>query len=137
MEPGDYIAPDTRPAKIEASRHYYAYLRGDAERPLTRLADTRPLVRLCSLTYVAAGRITAVPAAFIQRSPVPDGQGEWVAIAELDKIAEAFLTEGLWPERQSVPWGIAGGQAAPADLHKLNAVVKIMLAESRCFPELV
>lgn len=110
-------------------RHYFAYLRGEADRPLTRLEDTRPFVALHALSYLAAGRITSVLATSLT---VRDTSGErperFIAIDGLAEVATRFVESGALPSAQGIPWAKCGGCATPADLpeyrKKMNALVE-------------
>ena len=111
----------------ENFRAYFAYLRGEAERPITSLLDSQPFVHLNSLAYLAAGQIVTVPTAMIHRSPTEDSQAEYVAIADIDAIADRFAQEGIFPSAQGVSWAKAGGSAGVSDLPRLGAVVEGMV----------
>jgi len=99
---------------------YLAYLRGDADRPMTRLIDSRPFVRLCDLAYVSAGKITTVPPEHTTRS------GEYVSINGLPDIVDEFFRAGLFPSEQHVAWARPGGSATISDLPKLRDIVLAM-----------
>jgi predicted dehydrogenase len=99
-------------------RAYAAYLRGEADRPLTTLADSRPFVHLNDLAYLAAGRITPV-----QSEAQPDGHR---AVAGLPEAVARFVDTGIPPSAQGVPWAAPGGTATPADLPRLEATVLAM-----------
>ncbi len=70
---------------------YFAYLRGDAARPLTTLADAKPFVHLTNLAYVAAGIIETESEEYIERC---DG---WVAVRDIETMLEAFLKVDFGP----------------------------------------
>lgn len=113
----------------ENFRAYFAYLRGETERPITRLIDSQPFVHLNSQAYLAAGRIVPVPAATIQRTPTADGQAEYVAITDIDAIAEHFALQGTFPSAQGIHWARPGGTASVTDLPRLEQVIDGMIAE--------
>jgi hypothetical protein len=48
---------------VENFRAYFSYLRGEVDRPLTRLIDSKPFVVLNDLAYIAAKSISTVPSA--------------------------------------------------------------------------
>ena len=125
------LAPDTRNLLMENHRAYYDYLRGVTDRPLTRLADTRPFVQLCDLTFIAAQSIAPVPSVEVTRSRISTTQAgqseEYVAIAGIEAAARAFITRGQWPSAAGVSWARPGGSATPNDLPQLSAVVKAMM----------
>ena len=111
-------------------RAYYAYLRGEAERPLTRLADARPFVQLCDLVYVAAGRINQVDKQYTRRKILPGDDAESVQIDRLSAAADGFIQKGRWPSQQQMPWAGPGGRAAVQDLPRLRETVEQMAAAS-------
>jgi hypothetical protein len=112
----------------ENLRAYFAYVRGQADRPLTRLLDSRPFVHLNSLAYVAGQQIATVPAAWVERSPEPSGKGDYVAIKGLDSVLRRFVATGELPSEQGTPWARQGGRASVAELPRLREVVKGMVA---------
>ncbi len=114
----------------ENLRAYYAYLRGEEARPLTRLEDARPFVQLCDLVYVAAGRINQVSPKYVQRKILPEEQAESLQIDGLSQAADRFIQNGEWPSRQGLPWAGPGGQAAVGELPRLRATVERMAAEA-------
>ena len=99
----------------ENLRAYLGYLRGEAERPMTRLADSRPFVVVNDLMYLAAGRITTVAG---------EGEGEFVTIPGVAAALEHFAETGEFPSETGVPWATAGGEAPAARLGELEAVVR-------------
>jgi predicted dehydrogenase len=101
---------------------YAAYVRGDAERPMTRLVDSRPFVHLNNLAYIAARRITTVPARYVQ--PAADG---YLSVEGLPQAIAEFISNGRLPSTQSRPWAVPGGSATTKDLPALLDVVKTML----------
>jgi len=110
---------------------YFAYLRGEADRPVTRLVDSRPFVRLCDLVYLASGRINQVPRECVDRHPEaagsPNPESTMSAIQGLDTVFEEFLRSGAFPDSQGAAWGRSGGSATPADLTRLPGVVQEMV----------
>lgn len=111
-------------------RAYFAYLRGEASRPLTRLVDTRPFVHLYDLALIAGQRIHSVPEMCVNRAPAADGQGAYAAITGIQDACERFLATGRFPSQQGAPWGQPGGQANREDLTRLDAVVVRMMREA-------
>jgi predicted dehydrogenase len=109
---------------------YFAYLRGEAPRPVSSLADTRPYVEFYDLAYVAAGHITQVPEAHVTRVPTNDGKDECVAIDSVREAGNAFVHSGQFPSQQGMAWGRAGGAASIGDLGRLNEVVASMRPEA-------
>ncbi|MFB3881560.1 MAG: Gfo/Idh/MocA family protein [Armatimonadota bacterium] len=109
---------------------YFAYVNGRAERPVTRLEDSRAFVELCDLTLVAAGHIQPVREPLATRVKEPDG-GEYVVIGEkpdeLDLAAKAMIAEGALPSERGFAWAAPGGSATRAGLRELPAVVRRMV----------
>lgn len=101
---------------------YGAYVRGETDRPLTRLVDSRPFVHLNNLAYIAARRITPFPASHVQR----DAEG-FVTVAGLTDAIASFISDGGFPTAQARPWAASGGSAALSDLTHLDRVVRAML----------
>ena len=99
------------------------YLRGSADRPVTKLVDSRPFVQFCDLVYVAAQKITSVASEYIVRSSTPDGSGEYVAIKELANIVDQFFATDSFPSRQGISWARPGGTASVSDLPKLHDII--------------
>jgi predicted dehydrogenase len=122
--------PTAAPKLQENLCAYYAYLRGEAERPLTRLEDTRPFVQLCDLVYVAAGRIHQISPQYIRRKVRSADQAEYLQIDGLSQIADRFIQNGEWPTQQGLPWAGPGGRAAVSELPRLYETVERMAAEA-------
>jgi len=102
-------------------RAYAAYLRGETDRPTSRLPDCRSFVHLNNLAYIAARKITNVATPHITR--LPDGNLE---ISGLPGATQEFISSGRFPSAQAMPWAVPGGSATPADLPALESVVKEM-----------
>lgn len=107
-------------------RAYYRYLTGEAERPMTTLADCRAFVLVNALAYVAAGRIATLPVARVPRGP----DDAWRPIPNWEATRDAFLATGEFP-----PWGLAptrngARRATPADLPRLPGVIDAMVREA-------
>lgn len=113
---------------MENLRAYYAYLRGEMDRPMTRLADAQPFVQLCDLVYVAAGRINQVPPGYVQRKILAEDQSESLQIDQLTMATDRFIQAGEWPSRQKLPWAGPGGRAAIEELPRLRETVERMAA---------
>ena len=114
----------------ENLRAYFAYVQGVAERPLTRLIDSRPFVHLNGLAYVAAGAITPVGLTHVHRSAA--NNGDLVAIAGVRDACRAFAETGNFPDAQGLPWATPGGSeqapARPADLPRLPEIIRGIIA---------
>lgn len=119
-DPVDWL-PITLPA-------YFAYVRGERDRPTTRLVDARPFVELCDLVYPAAGRITPVPEEALERVPGVEGAGEFVAIRGIRPVIDRFVGDGVFPSALGLPWAVPGGSAGRAALPALPGVIRRMAA---------
>ena len=89
---------------------YIDYLHGTAARPMTTLADSRPLVWFNNLLYLASGTITTVDARHLGAT---DAQ-----VTTIDQVIEAgdeLLASGRLPSEQERPWARAGGEASCYD----------------------
>ena len=103
---------------------YFRYLRGETDRPITTLQDTRSFVWLNALAYVSSGTITPVPAE--NRRMIQRDNQAFLEIKDLKERQEAFLLNGAWPG----DWGRDGRRSAetvhPADLALLRSTVRSM-----------
>lgn len=117
--------PVTNDMKAMTLLAYVGYLRGELDRPMTRLVDCRPFVQLNALAFIAAGRIATIPVAYVQT--VGDG---YLNVAELPEALDEFISSGRFPSAQGRPWAVPGGSATPADLPNLNRVVDSMIPVS-------
>lgn len=126
------LAPADRHDLFQANlRAYFSYLRGDAPRPLTRLADARPFVHLQALAYVAAGAITQVgPEHLLRPSSEGDpGASEGIAITGVREACATFMATGRFPSAQGLAWARTSGgavAASPVDLSRLPGVIRDM-----------
>ncbi len=111
-------------------RAYFAYVRGESDRPLVTLEDTRPFVEFIDLAYLAANGIATVPEQHVERRPAADGQGEFVAIRGLPAVFDDFFAGGRFPSEQGLAWARAGGAANRQDLPRLLDTAR-RLAEDR------
>jgi predicted dehydrogenase len=100
---------------------YAAYLRGEVERPVSRLVDCRPFVQFNNLAYIAAGKISTISAPYI--IPHPDG---FLEIQGLPEAIHTFIEQGRFPSTQALPWAVAGGSATLADLPTIDRVIRKM-----------
>jgi hypothetical protein len=109
--PDEQGMADRRHLLQENLRAYFAYVRGEAPRPLTRLSDSRPFVHLNALAYLAAGAITRVGEPHVRRYAASSnsGGGEFVAIAGVREAAETFAATGRFPSKQGAAWAAAPG----------------------------
>ena len=123
------VAPaDRRDLLAENFRVYFRYLRGDADRPLTRLIDARPFVHGYDLMLLAAGAIAQVPEPHVERHARQDEAGEYVAIRGIADACETFAVNGRFPSEQGAAWGRAGGAASLHNLPELLTRVRRMIS---------
>lgn len=113
---------DRRNLLLENLRFYARYLRGEEERVLTRLEDTRPFVHLNNLFFIAANRIASINEEHLQRASTKNGN--WIQIAGIEEALEAFANEGQLPGEMNLPWSHRGGRATIADLAQLESTVR-------------
>jgi predicted dehydrogenase len=112
-------------ALLENHLDYFRHLRGESPRPATTLADSRPFVALNDLAYISSGRIAPIPAALVSPFREEREQKDYLNVAGIAATQEAFLNRGVWPG--ATGWGRAPGEVAtPADLPRLNAVIRAM-----------
>lgn len=102
-----------------------AFLRGERERPLTRLSESQPMVHLHALALVAAGQIHTIAPRWI----VPAGNG-FLHVNGLPAAIHEFLDSGRFPSEQACPWAGQGGRATAADLARLPAGVERLQQEA-------
>lgn len=104
---------------------YYRYLCGEAPRPATTLADSRPFVILNNLAYVSAGHITAVPADRVKGERDETEQQDYINVSGLVAAQEQFALHGTWPGEQG--WGRKPGNVVtPSDLPRFHDIVRAM-----------
>ena len=116
---------------LENFRTYLRYLRGEAPRPLTLLADSRPFVQLNDLAYIAAGNITQVPESALRRRTTTGERPEtFVEIAGIQEALACFMETGAFPSEQGLPWAAPGGEASVEDLPRLEEVIAGMAASA-------
>lgn len=106
-------------------RAYFAYLRGEMDRPLNRLVDSRPFVHLNGLVYLAAKRITTVSADLTKKTTLPES-GTFTSINAIAEAVQCFMTAGQFPSEQGLAWAARGGRAVPGELPSLEAVIEEM-----------
>lgn len=123
--PPEDAPADRRVLLQENLRAYFAYVRGEAERPLTRLIDSRPFVHFNALVYVAAGAITPVGPTHVHRSPAANG--DLIAIAGVRDACRTFVETGDLPAAQGLPWARQRDRdeapARPGDLPRLPEII--------------
>ncbi len=118
-ETGESVTRDLKALSLQA---FAGYLRGELERPMTRLLDCRPFVQLNALALIASGTITTIPAACVK----PAGDG-FLNVDELPEALDEFILSGRFPSTQGRPWAVPGGSATPSDLPELNRIISRMI----------
>ena len=119
------IALDPFDGLSENHLEYYRYLRGEATRPATSLADSRPFVALNDLAYLSSGSITRIPDSMIQAFRDEKEQKDYINVVGLPKVIEMFLSKGLWPGANG--WGRDRGEVVTlADLPRLRTCIEAM-----------
>ncbi len=106
---------------------YYSYLRGETQRPATRLIDSRPFVHLNNLAHISSGEITPFPKALV--TPVQNAQDQFDYF-EVDGLGEAldqFFTQGTWPGQNKFGRTTPARLTTPNDLRITHEVVRRMM----------
>lgn len=115
---------------VENHLEYFRYLQGDAQRPITTLSDSRPLVTLNALAYVSSGRIAAVPPSLLSYVRDEKEQKDYIHVSGMVTAHENFLVRGVWPSASG--WGRTRGDVVtPADVNRLLPTVQAMAAEAK------
>ncbi|MBC7807205.1 MAG: Gfo/Idh/MocA family oxidoreductase [Akkermansiaceae bacterium] len=122
----------------ENLRAYFAYVRGETRRPMTRLVDARPFVHLNALAYVAAGAVTDLGAECVRQVAVTGAAGEVEEYLVADGVraaCETFAATGVFPTGQGATWACPGARTATAnDLWRIRPVAETMLTERAAKP---
>lgn len=85
-------------ALLENHLDYYLYLRGQTERPATRLEDSRPFVHFNGLNYIASGEITQFPAgSYCRHYEKNNPDNYYVEVNGLGEAMTNFVSNGCWP----------------------------------------
>lgn len=116
----------SQPTVTDNIRCYLDYLDGRSARPLTTLADCRPMVAWNALLYVAAGRIHDVPAHHL----LPEENKEkgticWT-INGIESVLDQFSSDGTLPSERGITWSTSGGSALLSELSSIDSIVGSM-----------
>lgn len=111
---------------LEANHlHYYRYLRSEAPRPATTLADSRPFVALNDLAHVSTREITAIPSELVAPERDEKEQQDYLVVRGLQAAQDNFTLRGIWPS--SSGWKREKGDIVTgADLPRFHDVVRSM-----------
>jgi len=108
---------------------YGRYLRGEAPRPATTLADSRSFVVLNDLAHISSGSILPIPARLVSLTRDEKEQQDYLVVEGMNKIVDNFLARGIWPGYAG--WRRTNGEVvSPTDLGRFHDVVRGM-AERR------
>ncbi|EIP99786.1 putative dehydrogenase [Opitutaceae bacterium TAV1] len=109
---------------VENHLEYYRYLRGEFDRPATRLEDSRAFVHFNGLSYVASGEITTIPAAARHFVRNEKDQRDYLNVTGLAGAMQTFLDEGRWPsETCGWPRQRPAAVVAPSDITRLGETI--------------
>lgn len=109
---------------------YYRYLRGETDRPATRLVDSRPFVHINNLAYVSAGEITTFPAELTTTKRNPQDNADYHDVEGLAAALTDFLEKGIWPSSGQFGRTAATRLATPVDVAATHAIVERMAANN-------
>lgn len=115
---------------------YRRYLRGETDRPATRLDDCRPFVGLNALNYISSAEIASFPADTVLRHPDDKNPTNYqLEVAGLASAMDDFVTTGRWPgETRPWPRHAPATLVTPADIPRLENVVRQIRACIRTQP---
>jgi len=123
------IEPDPRNLLQEHHRWFYSYLRGERERPLTTLSDSRPFVHLNNLAYLSASCIRSVNTDHLERTSAQPAAGDFLSIQNIAPIGRRFIQDAVFPSDQNLPWASGGRRTAVStDLPRLRSEIERLLA---------
>ena len=114
---------DLRNLLVENVRHFCRYIECNEKRPVNRLEDCMPIVHLNDMAYIASGRITTVPDQYVTCEKLDGDAGTTYGIHNIAQVCNIFLSTGMFPSQQGLPWSIPGGKASHSDLPKLREVI--------------
>lgn len=122
----DRIPPEPFDGLRENHLEYYRYLRGEAPRPATTLADTRPFTMLNDLAHVSSGIIAPIPWDRVTAVRDEKEQKDYLDVAGLTATQENFIWRGVWPS--ACGWERPPGVVVtPADLPRFHDTVRAMV----------
>lgn len=115
--------------------HYLNYLKGVAKRPLTMLADCRPLVTWNALNYISTQQIHTVPSeACGSNSGLLEEKANSTAqrfIIGIEAVMSRYIGSGAFPSEQGICWSHRGINVTPADIGHLRAQIQEMATHAK------
>ena len=106
--------------------HYLHYLRGLAERPLTTLADCRPLVIWNALNYLSTQQIQTVPSGAWQDDTAEQKPSTRRFIIGIEEVMSRYIATGAFPSEQGVCWCHRSESVTPEEVIHLRTAVREM-----------
>lgn len=114
---------------LENILYYIRYISDQHSRPLTRLIDTEPFVKLNGLMYIAGKKIHNIPQE--NKQVICDQyDNKYIVIKKIEEVGENFVENALFPSQQKIRWGKKGGKAKKDEIGKLHQTIKMMLNDT-------
>ena len=108
---------------VENHRAYYRCLRGQTDRPATRLIDSRPFVHLNALAYLSSGEIATFPKELITTQRNGQEPSLYQHVEGLTEALDAFVSNGTWPG-EALGWRTQPARlATTAELPRLPGLI--------------
>lgn len=98
---------------------YFRYLRDELPRPATTLVDSRPFVILNDLAHISSAEISPIPLHLVTNVREEIEQKDYLSVAALPGVQEAFLGRGVWP-------GTSGWQRSPGEVTTVNDLPRFL-----------
>ena len=105
--------------------HYAAYLRGERERVLTTLEDSRPFVELVALAFLSFGVPRQVPEEYVRLHREGDAH-DIRCIRDVERMGRVLLDRGLLPSEVGAAWAKPGTRVGRTELDGLREKVAEM-----------
>ncbi len=122
---GRVEASAARPENSTAEnlRGYFSYLRGEEDRPLIRLEDTKSFVQFYNLLFVAAPGIRTIPQSDLKVFSKEE-RDRLIVVPEIQDIARKVILTEKFPSEQGLSWARAGGTATLAQLPEIGSCLQ-------------